>query len=1073
MVNSFFVEKNTKKRRKENPNMTFKYESDFEDALIKVLTNKGWEEEVIKHPTEKDLLENWAKILFDNNRGIDRLNNYPLTEGEMDQIIEQINSLRTPIKLNNFINGKTVSIKRDNPNDVEHFGKEISLKIYDRREIAAGQSRYQIVQQPKFSRKSKILNDRRGDLMLLINGMPVIHIELKRSGVPVSQAYNQIEKYSKEGIFTGLFSLVQVFVAMTPTETRYFANPGVDGRFNQDYYFQWADFNNEPLNYWKDIASSLLSIPMAHQLIGFYTVADESDGVLKVMRSYQYFAANAISDIVARTKWDEKNQRGGYIWHTTGSGKTMTSFKSAQLIADSRDADKVVFLMDRIELGTQSLGEYRGFAGESKGISNELSSVKATENTYTLISKLKSDSHLDTLIVTSIQKMSRIKDEEGGLNSYDIEKINSKRIVFIVDEAHRSTFGDMLLTIKNTFPNALFFGFTGTPIQEENQKKLNTTTTVFGNELHRYSIADGIRDKNVLGFDSYKISTFKDIDVRKVIALEKAKSKTIEEVLKDPKKTEAYYHYMDSSKVKMAGYIGNDGKYVKGIEDYIPNSQYQTEEHQNMVVEDIADRWIDLSHGSKFHAIFATSSIPEAIEYYRLLKKKMPSLKTTCLFDPNIDNCGNFRFKEDGLVEIIDDYNKRYDQDFSIGTHAGFKKDIALRLAHKEYYKTIDRNPERQIDLLIVVDQMLTGFDSKWVNTLYMDKTMEYENIIQAFSRTNRLFGHDKLFGTIRYYRRPHTMERNINNAVSLYSGNKPIGLFVDKLYQNLMKMNEKFRDIKYLFKNANIENFSKLPEDKTVIAKFVSLFRELNMYLDAAKIQGFKWNKLLYNLFTDEGEAIEIEVEFDERTYLTLVQRYKEIPEEDDSPVGPVGITYVLDGYITEIDTGIIDAEYMNSRFEKYKKALYGDEISESLKEKYLEELHKSFATLNQEEQKYANIFIHDLQRGSIFVDEGITLREYITEYQFKAKNDQIHRFADLIGLNEEKLRAMMDLKLTEANINEFGRLDELKSTIDKSKAKAYFERKEGVKLNPPKVNIRIDKIVREFVLKGGFEID
>lgn len=1073
MVNSFFVEKNTKKRRKENPNMTFKYESDFEDALIKVLTNKGWEEEVIKHPTEKDLLENWAKILFDNNRGIDRLNNYPLTEGEMDQIIEQINSLRTPIKLNNFINGKTVSIKRDNPNDVEHFGKEISLKIYDRREIAAGQSRYQIVQQPKFSRKSKILNDRRGDLMLLINGMPVIHIELKRSGVPVSQAYNQIEKYSKEGIFTGLFSLVQVFVAMTPTETRYFANPGVDGRFNQDYYFQWADFNNEPLNDWKDIASSLLSIPMAHQLIGFYTVADESDGVLKVMRSYQYFAANAISDIVARTKWDEKNQRGGYIWHTTGSGKTMTSFKSAQLVADSRDADKVVFLMDRIELGTQSLGEYRGFAGESKGISNELSSVKATENTYTLISKLKSDSHLDTLIVTSIQKMSRIKDEEGGLNSYDIEKINSKRIVFIVDEAHRSTFGDMLLTIKNTFPNALFFGFTGTPIQEENQKKLNTTTTVFGNELHRYSIADGIRDKNVLGFDSYKISTFKDIDVRKVIALEKAKSKTIEEVLKDPKKTEAYYHYMDSSKVKMAGYIGNDGKYVKGIEDYIPNSQYQTEEHQNMVVEDIADRWIDLSHGSKFHAIFATSSIPEAIEYYRLLKKKMPSLKTTCLFDPNIDNCGNFRFKEDGLVEIIDDYNKKYDQDFSIGTHAGFKKDIALRLAHKEYYKTIDRNPERQIDLLIVVDQMLTGFDSKWVNTLYMDKTMEYENIIQAFSRTNRLFGHDKPFGTIRYYRRPHTMERNINNAVSLYSGNKPIGLFVDKLYQNLMKMNEKFRDIKYLFKNANIENFSKLPEDKTVIAKFVSLFRELNMYLDAAKIQGFKWNKLLYNLFTDEGEAIEIEVEFDERTYLTLVQRYKEIPEEDDSPVGPVGITYVLDGYITEIDTGIIDAEYMNSRFEKYKKALYGDEISESLKEKYLEELHKSFATLNQEEQKYANIFIHDLQRGSIFVDEGITLREYITEYQFKAKNDQIHRFADLIGLNEEKLRAMMDLKLTEANINEFGRLDELKSTIDKSKAKAYFERKEGVKLNPPKVNIRIDKIVREFVLKGGFEID
>lgn len=234
MENGLFI-KNTTKNRKELENMTFKYESDFEETLINLLSNKGWEKDVIKYPTESELLQNWANILFDNNRGIDRLNNYPLTEGEMQQVLEQINSLRTPIKLNEFINGKTVSIKRDNPDDLEHLGKEISLKIYDRREIAAGQSRYQIVQQPVFPSKTKILNDRRGDLMLLINGMPVIHIELKKSGVPVSQACNQIEKYSKEGIFTGLFSLIQVFVAMTPNETRYFANPGPDGRFNSDY----------------------------------------------------------------------------------------------------------------------------------------------------------------------------------------------------------------------------------------------------------------------------------------------------------------------------------------------------------------------------------------------------------------------------------------------------------------------------------------------------------------------------------------------------------------------------------------------------------------------------------------------------------------------------------------------------------------------------------------------------------------------------------------------------------------------------------------------------------------------
>lgn len=1052
--------------------MTFIYESEFEKALIKVLSDKGWEKEVIKYPTEKDLLDNWAKILFDNNRGIDRLNNYPLTEGEMQQILEQINCLRTPIKLNSFINGKTVSIKRDNPDDTVHFGKEISLKIYDRREIAAGQSRYQIVQQPVFHQKSKILNDRRGDLMLLINGMPVIHIELKRSGVPVSQAYNQIEKYSHEGVFTGLFSLIQVFVAMTPNETRYYANPGIEGKFNPDYYFQWADFDNELINDWKDIASSLLSIPMAHQLIGFYTVADESDGILKVMRSYQYYAANAISDKVAETKWNEKNQRGGFIWHTTGSGKTMTSFKSAQLIADSQDADKVVFLMDRIELGTQSLGEYRGFAGESKGISNELSSVKATENTYTLISKLKSDSHLDTLIVTSIQKMCRIKDEDGGLNAYDIEKINSKRIVFIVDEAHRSTFGDMLLTIKNTFPNAIFFGFTGTPIHEENQKKMNTTSTVFGDELHRYSIADGIRDKNVLGFDPYRVMTYKDSDVRRVVALEKAKAHTVEEAIQDPKKSKIYYKYMDSTQVKMAGFISEDGKYEKGIEDYIPNSQYQTPEHQNKVVEDIVDKWMDLSHASKFHAIFATSSIPEAIEYYRLLKEKIPSLKTTCLFDPNIDNGGGVQFKEEGLVEIIDDYNKRYNQDFSIGTHASFKKDIALRLAHKEHYKLIDKDTEQQLDLLIVVDQMLTGFDSKWVNTLYMDKMLEYENIIQAFSRTNRLFGPEKPFGTIRYYRRPHTMEKNINLAVSLYSGNKPIGLFADKLYKNLEKMNEIFGDIKDLFENAGIADFAKLPKDRTVIAKFASLFSKFNDYLEAAKIQGFKWSNLSYQFVNEDGKKYEVNIDFDETTYLVLVQRYKEIPC-GDTGTGGDDVPYDLVGYITEIDTGVIDADYMNSRFEKYLKLIRNDDVSKELTEQALNELHKSFATLNQEEQKYANIFLHDVQRGDVFVEEGKTLRDYITDYQFKAKNDQIHRFAETIGVDEEKLRSMMELKLTETNINEFGRLDELKKNVDKAKAKEYFENKEGAKLNPPKVNIRTDKLIREFILKGGFEID
>jgi len=1042
--------------------MVFNKESDFEEALIKILSEKGWEKEVLKNYSEKDLLRNWADILFENNRDIDRLNDYPLTDSEMQQILEQIEALRTPLKLNGFINGKSVCIVRDNPDDKLHFGKEVSLKIYDRLEIAAGQSRYQIVQQPKFPTKSKLLNDRRGDLMLLINGMPVIHIELKRSGIPVSQAYHQIEKYSREGIFTGLFSLVQIFVAMEPNEAVYFANPGPDGKFNQDYYFHWADFNNEPINEWGKVASTLLSIPMAHQLIGFYTVADDSDGVLKVMRSYQYFAASAISDKVAKAKWEGNNQLGGYVWHTTGSGKTMTSFKSAQLIASSKDADKVIFLMDRIELGTQSLKEYRGFADENED-------VQATENTNVLISKLKSCDPADTLIVTSIQKMSNIKDEAGRLNARDIEKISDNRIVFIVDEAHRSTFGDMLITIKNTFPKAMFFGFTGTPIQDENKKKKNTTTTVFGNELHRYSIADGIRDKNVLGFDPYKVLTFKDKDVRKVVALEKAKAKDEKEAISDPAKSKIYYKYMDASQVPMVGYFDNKGNYIKGIEDYIPNVQYQTEEHTKTVVKDIADNWLMLSRGSKFHSIFATSSIPEAINYYRLMKNELPNLKITALFDSNIDNNGGVNFKEDGLVEIIEDYNSLYGQDFSIPTFHKMKKDIAARLAHKKPYQRIENDLEKQIDLLIVVDQMLTGFDSKWINTLYMDKVLRYENIIQAFSRTNRLFGPDKPFGTIRYYRRPHTMESNINAAVKLYSGDRPLGLFAWHLIENLKEMNRIFENIIDIFESSGISNFEKLPEDIDSCRKFAKDFKEFNAFLEAAKIQGFKWS---ISSYTDDTTQEKIDVAIDEETYLILVLRYKELTG-GASGTGSDDVPYDLVGYITEIDTGLIDSDYMNSRFDKYIKLLNGNGASTEDIEKAETELHKTFAMLTQEEQKYANIFLHDIQRGDVEITSSKTLRDYINDYLLKAKNDQIHSVSVHLGVDENKLRAIMSLKLIESNLNEFGRYDELKQTIDKKKAKDYFEKIEGIKVIPPKVSTKADILLRDFILSGGFDIE
>ncbi|MGN0312420.1 MAG: type I restriction endonuclease subunit R [Lachnospiraceae bacterium] len=1052
--------------------MIFDKESDFEQALIDLLKTKGWESEVLKNYTEAQLIQNWADILFENNRSRDRLNDYPLTDSEMQQIMEQIETLRTPLRLNGFINGGSVSIKRDNPDDKAHYEKEISLKIYNRREIAAGQSRYQIAQQPKFPTKSKILNDRRGDLMLLINGMPVIHIELKKSGVEASQAVNQIEKYAGEGIFTGLFSLVQIFVAMNPDETLYFANPGPEGKFNSNYFFHWADYNNEPVNDWKEIGTKFLSIPMAHQLIGFYTVADDSDGVLKVMRSYQYYAASAISDKVAKTKWEDGNQLGGYVWHTTGSGKTMTSFKSAQLIATSQDADKVVFLMDRIELGTQSLKEYRNFAGVGLTEQQKNNTVQETEDTYVLVSKLKSSDPADTLIVTSIQKMSNISEDNAGLKQADIDIVNSKRLVFIIDECHRSTFGEMLWTIKQTFKKAIFFGFTGTPIQDENQKKMNTTFTVFGDELHRYSIADGIRDKNVLGFDPYKVLTYKDAVIREKVALKKAKTETPQEALQDEAKKKVFLEYMQD--VPMAGYYQENGTYVKGIEDYLPDSQYRTEEHQSMVVKDIIENWDILSQYGRFHAIFATSSIAEALEYYQRFTKEAPHLKVTALFDPTIDNNDGAKVKEDGLEKLITDYNERYTQSYTAASFGKMKKDIAARLAHKRPYERIEKEPEKEIDLLIVVDQMLTGFDSKWINTLYLDKMLKYENIIQAFSRTNRLFGEGKPFGTIKYYRRPHTMERNIKDAVKLYSGDKPFGLFAQRLPENLSTMNFIFGEIRKVFRHAGIQNFEKNPKEPAERRKFAELFRKFHNYLEAAQIQGFTWKQLQYSFVDEEsGKRQEILLELDETTYLILVKRYKELMKSGP-PGGGTEIPFDMDGYITTIDTQKIDSDYMNSQFEKYMKVLFQDGASAEEIQKAEDELHQTFATLSQEEQKYADVFLHDIQRGDITVVPGKAMKEYIIEYMARAKDDQIHRMAQyVLGLDEQLLRKMMSSHVTEENINEFGRLDELKATVDRERAQAYFEAITGTKMPIPKVNIKVDKLLRDFILNGGYDLE
>lgn len=1039
-----------------------KYDNEklFEQDFVIFLQERcGWKGGVLEYKTEQELIQNWANILYNNNREEDRLGNYPLTDGEMRQILDQIKNHRTPFNLSSFINGKSISIIRDNPCDKAHLGKTVSLKIYDRQEIAGGKSCYQIARQPSFDAKKDLFPDRRGDVMLLINGMPLFHIELKKSNEPISRAINQIEKYSKEKIFTGLFSLVQIFIAITPEDAVYFTNPGPDGTFNENFYFHWADSDNIPIKQWQKFTSELLHIPMAHELIGFYTVADKKDGVFKVLRSYQYYAVAAIANKVKLNDghWLEKGrQRGGFVWHTTGSGKTLTSFMAAKIISTSKDADKVVFLVDRTELDTQSVKHYKGFAEDE----NSINDATSTDN---LISKLKSDDDSQSLIVASIQKMYRISDDGSYKKSHDIEKINKKRIVFIVDECHRDTFGEMMGIIKKTFPYAMFFGFSGTPIQEENKKKGCTSADVFGDELPgtRYTIGDGIRDNNVLGFDPYMCPTFADKDIKRQVALDIVHESSEESVLSNPKKRDKYLEIFHS--LKMAGYY-EGGKYVKGAEDYIPTSQYTFEPkngfvaHGEAVVKSILDGYATISSGKKFHSIFATSSIPEAIAYFNYFRKVAPTLKTTVLVDPSDNNDKTNYDKIEGLVDIIDCYNKMFGQHFDIASYKKMKTDISLRLSHEEPYIGKDFTADKQLDMLIVVNQMLTGFDSKWVNALYLDKLMYQENIIQAFSRTNRIYGQGKPFGMIYYYRYPYTMKRNVEQAIKLYSGDKPYMVYVDKLEQNVKAFNDCYLKIRELFESENIQDFSHNPKDDAACAKFVTLFNSLHFLLEKIKVQGFVWEKKSYG---------ETNVEITKEVYHTLLQRYRELLK---SRQGIDDVPYDLNTHISEISTGKIDADYMNSRFEKYLNLKKNDANEEAI-EKMRIELYKSFALLSEEEQEYAKIVIAQIQHGEFVPSEGKKFYDYICDLMLEKQNTQIHRFAATFGLNEKQLKDMVALHLPESSINEHNRFDELKSTADMTKVKQYFLSIDST-LSNFRIRNEFEDLLVKFVVSGGFDL-
>ena len=562
-------------------------------------------------------------------------------------------------------------------------GKRIWVEFLNRQQWC--QNEFQVSNQITVEGRKKC----RYDVTILINGLPLVQIELKRRGVELKQAYNQIQRYHKTS-YLGLIDYIQLFVISNGVNSRYFANNPNSG---YKFTFNWTDAANHPFNELDKFAVFFLEKCTLGKIIGKYIVLHEGDKCLMVLRPYQFYAVEKIMD------WVQNSNDNGYIWHTTGAGKTLTSFKAAQLVSELDDVDKVMFVVDRHDLDTQTQSEYEAF---------EPGAVDSTDNTDELVKRLQSNSKI---IITTIQKLNSAVSKTWYSNK--IESVRHSRIVMIFDECHRSHFGDSHKKIMKFFDNARIFGFTGTPIFTENAVDGHTTKEIFGNCLHKYLIKDAIADENVLGF-------------------------LVE-----------YYH---------------------GNEVVDNDNQARMEEIAKFILNNFNKSTFD----GEFDALFAVQSVPMLIRYYKIFKSLNPKIRIGAVFtyaanssqDDDQTGMGTGQYtsqsvgEADELQAIMDDYNKMYGTAFTTENFRAYYDDINLRMKKKK----TDMKP---LDLCLVVGMFLTGFDSKKLNTLYVDKNMEYHGLLQAFSRTNRVLNEKKRFGKIVCFR---DLKSNVDTSIRLFS---------------------------------------------------------------------------------------------------------------------------------------------------------------------------------------------------------------------------------------------------------------------------------------------------------------
>lgn len=900
----------------------------MEDLLIQQLT-LGESQWIYRDDlkTEDQLWNNLKSKLEQNN--IDILSNVLITDQEMSQIKNQL-SFSSFYEASRWFVGENGIAKIRVQREDAKLGT-IYLKAFSRADIAGGMSSYEVINQFQSSKKEPLDRERRFDISLLINGIPVIHIELKNRSHPYKEAFNQVRKYLVQGRFTGIFSAIQMFVLSNGSDTRYIASSS-SSKLNEKFLTAWVDKDNIPVNDYIAFARDVLSIPQAHKMVTQYTVIDSNSKNLILLRPYQIHAIEAVKE-------SSRKGKSGHVWHTTGSGKTLTSYKVARNLLQIASIDKTIFIVDRIDLDQQTTSSFTAYS------ENDIVEIDETDNVKDLIAKLLSDDR--TVIITTIQKLNYVmKRFEGKEDSTRYKKLSSIRLAFVVDECHRAVSPKKQLEIEKFFKNSLWYGFTGTPIFAENAKQIlgnlaRTTKEQYGNSLHEYTVKDAIHDSAVLGFQIEYKSTIPDYELDSLIG--------------------KIYPSLDPTNMSL---IEKERK--------IPHTFFEDDRHLKEVVHSIVNKsyqklGIGNGVGKTYSSILTTSSISLAQKYYKLfkdislgtsdikvnekIKSVLPDFPKVAITYSVSENEEASISNQEEISKSICDYNKTFKTDYSLETIKAYNRNVNDRLARKKE-KYLFR--EEQIDIVIVVDRLLTGFDAPCLSTLFIDRPpMSSHNLIQAFSRTNRLFDRPKKYGQIVTFQTPSIFEEKVRDALVLYSNGGESDVLAPSFEDIRLSFIKAIKELREIAPTPNIidsfinngqkrkfakyfQTFDKAFTSISVYSDFDRSQLESVYYINEAEIEEYsgKYNNIIEELRVpadpdDPVEAFDIEYELesvktDEINYeyiLMLIQAF--VPSSSDKDYK---LTIPSEQELSEIDDYISSLEKANPKLASIMKELWSN---------------------------------------------------------------------------------------------------------------------------------------------------